>query len=183
MNRPYKIFMWLIAVLTIIVICAAFYYRRFLEMEISAVISAYGLLAVALLVFILDFFPQYLSSYLVLISGLAFGLNPIITCAFAIIASSTSAILAYEIGKRSSRRFVKSVVEKKDFEDMSKGINRWGKWIVFASALSPIPYFPLLFGALGLQKEKFYYYGLVPRAAGFIAITIMFIFLPEYIRL
>ena len=183
MNKQYRLFIWAMTIFTILVISLAFYYRHFLKIEINSIISAYGLLGIVLMVFILDFFPQYLSSYLVLISGLVFGLNPIITCMFVIIASSSSAILAYKLGKKSSKRFIKNIIEQRDYEKMSEGINKWGKWIVFASAITPIPYFPILFGALGFDQRKFYFYGLLPRALGFIAVTILFVFLPKYISL
>ncbi len=59
---------------------------------------------------------------------------------------------------------------------MQKVLSLWdrkGAIIVIISAMTPLPYVPLIFGALGLRRKAFLFYGMIPRAITILLLGIM----------
>lgn len=135
----------------------------------------YGLLAIFGFVLIIEFLPQLLSPDFVLLWGMSFGLNiysvVIVTMIASIIGSMTAFLIGYHYGFHAIAPFFKE-------KTVNKTVNFWnkhGKWFVLAAGTLPlpIPYFPLIFGALRMSKMQFILWGVIPRTLGFIATGIL----------
>ena len=64
------------------------------------------------------------------------------------------------------------------FVKLTKFMEDKGKFAVFIAAISPIPYFPFLIGALPFKRINFYIFGIIPRIIGLVlAATVIYYFL------
>ena len=155
----------------------AIIYRNVLLDNIEFGIASYGLLGLFVLVFLMDFTPQYLSLYFPIVSALLFGFNPFAVLLVSVIGSYAGSILAFEIGKVASKRFIHDVVGRKDYKKVERGMNKWGKWYVLAAAITFLPYIPLVFGALRLNRKNFYLFGVIPTTAMFFVLIAFFVYI------
>lgn len=135
----------------------------------------YGLLSIFIFVLVIEFLPQLLSPDFILLWGIGFGINVysavIVTMVASIIGSLMSFLLGYHYGFHTIAPFFK----EKTVDKTVKFWNKHGKWFVLAAGTLPlpIPYFPLLFGALRMKKMQFILWGIIPRTLGFIATGIV----------
>lgn len=172
MKRYFKFFSWAVAIAILALFITGIIYRTFLWGQIEGGIAKYGYIGLFVLVFLLDFLPQYISTYAPVTSALLFGMDPFAVCIVSIFASGFGSLLAFEIGLNASRRFINDITEKKEHKKLEQDVNKWGKWIMLLGALTPLPYVPMIFGALKITRRNFYIYGVAPRIASFI-ITIL----------
>jgi len=148
-------------------------YNGIKELSRTLMIS-YGLPVVFLLALFFDIFPQYLSAHmLVLMAGIA-GLNlatigPIVT-----LGTFFASAIGFWIGRFLEEDFFIYLFGEKNFRKIEDGMNRNGKWYVAIAAVSPLPYIPIIFAALGMSWKNFLIYGVIPRIFGFV-VTIIFV--------
>ncbi len=177
MNGYYKFFTWAITVICIAAFIAGIIYRVELGDQVEMSIAAYGFIGLFALVFLFDFLPQILSTYVPVTTALLFGMDPFAVCIISIVASALGSLLAFNIGAKASRRFINDVINVKDQKKVERAMNNWGKWVVMLAAFTPLPYIPMLFGALKLTRKNFYVYGVLAKTVDFvisIAILTMF---------
>lgn len=139
------------------------YYRG----QIDETIISYGKLGLFIIVFLLELIPQILNPYFPLLIAIPFlGLfNSII---IVIIASLMGSILGFEIGRKYGFKFIIPLFQRKNFKKILKFWSTYGKWFVTISALTPIPYVPIIFGALALSRKDFFIFGIIPRIVSFL---------------
>ncbi|MCU0642172.1 MAG: VTT domain-containing protein [archaeon] len=179
MKRYYQFLAWIIAGMVLLLFLSGVIYKSIIGMELTTQLAAYGFVGLFALVFVLELIPQYFSPFMVSISALLFGLDPFAVCLVSVVASSVSSLTAFRIGRKLSTRFVEDIVnggkkkEKNNSHNLTgRIINGWGRWIVLATALTPLPYFSMLFGAMRMKPDNFYLFGMVPRVAGYVLITL-----------
>jgi membrane protein YqaA with SNARE-associated domain len=168
MKGYYKIFSWAISIAVLALFITGIIYRLEIGDKIDTSIAAYGFIGLFVLVFLFDFLPQYLSTYVPVTSALLFGMNPFIVCIVSIVASTVGSILAFEIGSKASKGFINDIIDAKAHKKVESEANTWGKWVVLIAAFTPLPYVPMLFGALKLTRRNFYIYGVAAKTVDFI---------------
>jgi membrane protein YqaA with SNARE-associated domain len=178
MNGYYKLFTWAVTIAILALFIAGIVYKVEIGEKVTAGIATYGFIGLFALIFLFDFLPQIMSTYIPVTTALLFGLDPFAVCIISIVASAIGSILAYEIGLKASKRFINDVINEKAHKKVEKGANTWGKWVVLIAAFTPLPYIPMLFGALKLTRKNFYIYGVCAKTADFIiSIAILALFL------
>ncbi len=133
-------------------------------------IGNYGLSFLFISVFLLDFLPQVISPDFTLLLALGIGMNIYSAVIITIVASSLGSALAFLVGYHYGFKTIAPLFKQEDLDKTLKFWGKHGKWFVLASATLPIPipYFPLIFGALRMKKSVFIIWGIIPRAIGFI---------------
>lgn len=136
-------------------------------------ILSYGLVAIFVLSLFFDLFPQYLSAHaLILIAAGLARSNLFIVSLVVLAATFLASILGFAIGKYLEEGFLEEVFGKENYRKIEKGMREKGKWYVAISAVSPLPYIPILFGALDMDWKEFFLWGIIPRMAGFVITSI-----------
>jgi membrane protein YqaA with SNARE-associated domain len=138
------------------------------EDKITSGVYYFGVPGIFIICILLDLIPQMVSPNVVLATVLVAGLNIYIAIFVVIAGSTVGSILGYLLGKKYMFRIVDCTVHPKNVKKMTDSINHHGKWAVPLAALTPLPYLPVLIGALNFSKRNFIIYGLIPRAIGVI---------------
>lgn len=149
---------------------------NFYKEEISNEILSYGWIGLFFGVAFLELIPQFLTPFFIPLVGLSSGLSLISVIFFVILGTLFGSILGYELGKRYGWNLICPLFKKKTTEKVLNFWNKYGKVFVFFSAITPLPYFPLIFGALGLSRRDFWIWGVVPRVLAFLAICFGYYF-------
>jgi membrane protein YqaA with SNARE-associated domain len=157
-----------VAVISVFLISAALSvaYRDHLNQRFAVATEQYGQAAVFVFVFLLEAIPQPITPDFVVLTAFLAGLSPIVTISVAIFASFTSSILTYEIGKHHGPKKVKENFKSKRARKFIALVKRHGKWAIFLAAVSPLPYIPILIGAMDFSRATFISFGLIPRMIG-----------------
>ena len=148
-------------------------FREFLSNLISGNLKAYGLLALFLASAILDGFPQYISPQLLAFNAALLGFGFFETILVLYLGSAIGSIITFEIGYGVKKKVAYAFVKKKTIERFEKWINRKGVWVIFVTAISPLPYIPILFGILHVQRKNFLLFGVLPRIIYFILMALI----------
>ena len=78
-------------------------------------------------------------------------------------------LLGFWLGKKYGFRMVCAMAKKESIQTILRFKDKYGNFFMFLSAFSPLPYFPIIFGAVLVEKKDFIVYGLIPRALFIIA--------------
>lgn len=150
-------------------------FRTEIENFLAGGTKAYGAIAIFTGSFLLDMLPQYLSPHIFFLQFgiINFPLSLLIVS--VILGSSLGSILGFETGKKFGPKLVNSAYDKKKSERIRKKIHHHGKWFMALAAISPLPYIPLIFGALGINRREFFFFGLIPRIIGLTIFGLFFI--------
>jgi len=148
-------------------------YRESLSTLISGNLKAYGLLALFLSSAILDGFPQYVAPQLLAFNAALLGFGFLETILALYIGSVVGSVIAFEIGHCVKRRVAYAFFKKKKIKKFEKWINRKGAWVIFVSAVSPLPYIPALFGVVHVKRRNFLLLGVLPRFLFFVVMALI----------
>ena len=129
-------------------------------------IIAYGIPGVIISSALLDLIPQFISPFIILATIIVAGVNPLLAIFLVILGSTIGATIGFSLGKKYMFQVVYCLVKPRTINKMTNLMNRYGKWAVSLAAISPLPYLPILIGALNFSKRNFLLYGLLPRAIG-----------------
>ncbi len=156
-----------------------FTYSLFNVGEIENSILRYSLnpVGITLLTGFLDSFPNFVSSFFVMISAISAGMNLYHVILYAICGSLIGSALGFFIGKRYLFSIARVLFKKKDIEKIIEGVNRYGKIFLLLAAVFPLPYLPMVFGAIGFRWKEFIFWGILPRTLAFAAYGIGFAYL------
>ncbi len=139
-----------------------------LQQEFESTVYIYGAPSLFALSFLLDLVPQLISPVMMLAAAIFAGINFYSAIIITILGSTIGSILGFVLGKKYMYTSVDLLTSKKAAEKLTRLTNKYGKIIVPIAAISPLPYLPVLLGAMNFSKRNFIIYGLVPRALGFI---------------
>ena len=143
---------------------------NFFKGEVTREIMAYGLLGLFVLVFLLDFIPQIISSHFAIIAGASSGLDINLVVLFSVIGTILGSMLGFKVGRKQGLCFIYYHFKEKTVKRVFGFWKKYGHMFVMLSALTPLPYFPVIFGSLEMSKEDFIKYGLIPRIVSFVLI-------------
>ena len=152
----------------------AFINRVSLNENFSYQILAYGTPALFYISIILDLIPQVLSPVIVLGTGIVAGLNPYLAIIATVLGSALGSILGFVLGKQYMYGAVDILTSKKATERLTHLTNKYGKIIVPLAAISPLPYLPVVLGAINFSKRNFIFFGLIPRAVSIVGYGLLF---------
>lgn len=171
-----KIIAGIIAIFFLITIIIGILNYAFFEKQVSSQLAAYGIAGLFFITVILEFFPQYITAHVGIVSAALFNINPIQTLLTILSGSILGSLIGFEVGRIYGQEFVKDLIGNKKFKKAEIGINKRGKWIVSLAAISPIPYVPMIIGVLKMSRRKFILWGILPRSIGYIIATILVYF-------
>lgn len=179
MKPDKKFFRILGAVITIL--CLAIFLtsialRNTLEDRLTTTLQTSGLLLSFLASALLDFLPQFIAPHFILLNASYVGLPLVQATLLIIIGSTLGATVGFAIGKSHGFNLAREVYGTEKVRKIERVMNRHGRWIVALAAVSPIPYLPIVFGSLGMSGKAFFYYGIIPRMASFIAVYLFLSF-------
>jgi membrane protein DedA with SNARE-associated domain len=142
-------------------------YRIFQE-ELTTQIAAYGLVALFIISALLEFIPQIIHPYFPMLAAVSSGINIHLALLATILGSLTGAISGFSVGKKQGTVFICSLIKEKTINKVFKFWEKYGYFFVLIAALSPLPYYPIIFGSLDMPNKDFLKFGLIPRIIGFL---------------
>jgi membrane protein DedA with SNARE-associated domain len=140
-----------------------------LQTEFSTQVQNYGIPGLFAMVFLLELIPQLVSPIIILIAGIFAGINVHLAILTAVFASAMGSTLGFTLGKKYVCKALNILGDKKAIAKITKLTNKYGKIMIPIAAFSPLPYLPVLFGAMNFTKKNFLIYGLIPRTLSLIA--------------
>lgn len=140
---------------------------QFYKGAVTLEIQAYGFAGLFLASAFLEFVPQILNPFLVILVGIASGLNPDMSILVVGFGSIFGSVLGFELGRIYGIRLVSPLFSRKTMNKVSDFWAEHGKIVVLVSAITPLPYVPLIFGSLNLKRKHMWIYGLLPRILSF----------------
>ena len=139
-----------------------------LEQQFSTQVQDYGIPSLFTLSLFLDLIPQPISPAVILATAIVAGINTYYAIIATILGSLIGSIIGFALGKKYMYTAVDILTSKKTAQRLTKLTNKYGKIVVPIAAISPLPYLPVLLGAMNFSPKNFLFYGLIPRAIGFI---------------
>ena len=152
-----------IALLFFVVFMLSLVFREQLTEIINGSLKIYGLTILFLASGILEGFPQYLAPQLLAFNAALLGFGFFETVLVLYIGSIAGSVIGFEIGYRFRESVSRAFLQEKNAKKLKKWFHRWGGWVVFVTAISPLPYIPLFFGVLHVKRKHFWLLGVLPR--------------------
>lgn len=131
-------------------------------------VQTYGIPSLFILSILLDLVPQFISPIALLATSFLAGINIYYATIAVVTGSIIGSTLGFYLGEKYMYKAVKLTIPKSTTEKITKLTNKYGKIIVPIAAISPLPYLPILLGAMNFSKRNFLIYGLIPRTLSFI---------------
>jgi membrane protein YqaA with SNARE-associated domain len=133
-------------------------------------IEHYGLWALFIFTFLFEFLPQFISPDYSLLLAIGIGVNAYSVVIVTIVASAVGSWLAFLIGYYYGFGVIAQFFSEYQLSRILRVWGKHGKWFVLAAGTVPlpIPYIPVIFGALRMSKKDFILWGIIPRLIGFI---------------
>lgn len=139
----------------------------FFRGELARGVGEFGLVGVFIMAFILESIPQIIHPFSSVILATGLGTNVFYATLFVCVGSFFGALAGFEIGRKYGFGLICPLLSKKS---LTKTVYLWDKYghvFVFIAAISPLPYFPMIFGSLGMRRKFFWMFGLIPRIITF----------------
>ena len=140
--------------------------------EVFQLINDYGFYSLFGITAFLELFPQMLSPHVAILIASSFELNPYLVFLYVVLGSIFGSGLGFFLGRKYGYEFVKDFVADKTLKKIEFGINHKGRWFVFVTTFTPIPYLPLAFGAVDMTWKNFIIFGMIPRALTYLIVVI-----------
>jgi membrane protein YqaA with SNARE-associated domain len=149
-------------ILLIIMIISIINFRIFKE-KLTGNVEHYGFIGLFLSSFFIELVPNFLNPLWGLGTALLSGLNFYKSLLFCILGVVSGSLIGFELGRRYGLRIICALSQEKTIDKTISFVNKYGNAFMFLGAVSPLPYFPIVFGALFIKRRNFLLYGLIPR--------------------
>ena len=132
---------------------------------IQSSIEVYGFIAVFIIALLSDILMQPIAPDFPMVSGIFFGLDPILITLTAIIASALSTMMGYYLGLKFGSGGFKKFYGEKRYKKIREIYLKY-RFVIPIAAISPVPYVPVCWisGILKMNKIKFFLYAMIPRS-------------------
>lgn len=167
-KRSVRIISIVLTLLLVVLMIYGIVNRAEIKEKLSSEIENYGISVLFATSLLLDLIPQLLSPVAALSVAIVTGINVHYAILSTVLGSAIGSVIGFILGKKYMFDAVDVLAGKKSIKDVGSLTNRYGKIIVPVAAISPLPYLPVLLGALNFSKRNFLIYGLIPRALGII---------------
>ncbi len=175
MKKLVRFIGYLVLLLTIFLLIYSLLNKSVISIGASRVVLLYGLPAIFLASLFLDLFPQYFSAHSLIVIADLYNMTLFIVVLVILAGTFLASVIGFWLGKRFEEDIFEDLFGKKIYEKIDKGIDKHGKWYASVSAVSPLPYIPILFGAFNMKWKNFLLYGILPRLIGFV-VTGVFVY-------
>ncbi len=165
-----KIITTTITIVSLILIIYTLIHQDTLHQKFGNAVLVYDTPLLFIFSFLLDLTPQLISPAIILAASLLAGTNTTLAVTATALGSAAGSILGFAIGKKYMYKAVDLVTSKQTTKRLTHLTNKYGKMVVPLAAISPVPYLPILLGAMNFTKKNFLIYGIIPRIVSFIAI-------------
>jgi membrane protein DedA with SNARE-associated domain len=151
-----------ISLIFVFFILLSIYAYNFYDFEIRHQISSYGLIGLAFVIFLIEIIPSMFNPHLIfLMASPLLGVIPALLS--VLVGSFIGSIFAFWLGRRYGKTFIYPLVNPKTIFKIQSFWEKYGKWFVFFAAFTPLPYMPIIFGALGMSARQFFIFGILAR--------------------
>ena len=152
-------------------------YSKNIESFLGSNLESYGAGILFLIAFLIEFIPNYLSPHIGAVNAYFLHINIQTTILFLILGSVVGSLLGFEIGRKYQEKLGRKILEKSRIENVEEVLNKKGRWGILLTAISPLPYLPIVLGLLKFSRKNFYIFGIIPRSVGiFLATMIVYSF-------
>ncbi len=165
-RRRIKILDLVIALVIVALSAWAILKYQFFQQELTREIAVYGIVGLFFISFILDFVPQIVNPYFLIVAALSAGLNAHFSIILVVLGSALGSMLGLKVGRKYGFEFICTLFKEKTILKILRFWERYAKIFVFFTAFTPLPYFPIVFGSLEMPKKDFIKFGLIPRVVG-----------------
>lgn len=152
-----------IAVFFVLVFIFSVIFRTYLTSLFDGGLKQYGLLAMLILSLLMEGIPQYVAPQLLAFNAALLGFGFWETLLALYIGSVIGSIIGFEVGFKLKHSVSKAFLNKKSTAKIQRFVEKKGKWAIFLTAISPLPYIPLIFGVLHFKRKHFILLGVLPR--------------------
>ncbi len=170
-----KITSILISSILVLILFLSFFIKENLESLITYEMRAYGFVFIIFITGFLEIIPQFIAPHLILVNSQIVGFPIFYSVLSVIIGVIIGALIGFYLGKRYGFKIVNDFYSKKEIKKLREKIEKYGKWIIFIAALSPIPYIPIIFGSIDMDWRTFLIFGMVPRILGIVIMVFFFL--------
>jgi membrane protein YqaA with SNARE-associated domain len=167
-KKTLKISGFLISGIVIFLFSLSIIYKNTIISFLSAQTGSYLLTLLFILSFLMELIPQYISAHLLIINIAILDMPLFYATVIITIGTFLGNIAGFEIGRKSSFQ----AFQKKELRKVENYISKYGKFFMFIAALSPLPYFPMIFGFLKIKRRDFVFFGMLPRIIGIILLSL-----------
>jgi uncharacterized membrane protein YdjX (TVP38/TMEM64 family) len=154
----------LVSLIAIALLIYSFLNIGILNEKVSSGISDYGMGALFIISALLDLIPQFVSPIAAMGAAILIGMNSYYAILATILGSAAGSILGFTLGKKYMFDAVDAMSSENAVKRLTELTNKYGKIIVPIAAVSPLPYLPVVLGAINFSRRNFFIYGLIPRA-------------------
>lgn len=162
-KRTLKIIYISIAVFFVLLFFVSLIYRNFLTEFFGGELKQYGLLSLFLSSLLLEGIPQYVAPQLLAFNAALLGFGFFESVGVLYLGSIVGSIVGFEVGCKLKHSVSKAFLKEKTTERIQRFVERRGKWAIFLTSISPLPYIPLIFGVLHFKRKDFLLLGVLPR--------------------
>ena len=170
LKRELEIIDILIAIVIVALAIISLIYYGPLKAQISTQVETYGLIGLFLICALMEFIPQIFNPIFPMIILIVAGFNVHLTILITCISSIVGSITGFEIGRKYGFKYLVAMFEDSSLMKIENFVNKYGKLFVALAALTPLPYFPIVFGSMNFSRKEFFIYGILCRVLGFIFI-------------
>jgi len=173
LKKKVKIISWIVTIIITLLMIITFIKRNELSNIVTNQIQSSSLVLLIVTI-IIEIIPTYLSPELFVIQSQLIGLPLITILIYLIIGSIVGSAIAFELGRKYGMPLTLKLYNYEKVQKLEKKTDKYGKWIMLIAAISPVPYLPIVFGAFGIKRISFIFYGLIPRIITLIVIGLIF---------
>lgn len=168
LKKVVRVIGFMLAVIILFILIYSIINQNFFKTVVQGSIVKYGLVAIFVSGFLLDLVPQNFSAHISILIGALIGMNMFWVTLVIVLGAGIASIFGFWLGIFFEEEFFGDIFGKNMYKRIEKWMDDYGKWYVAVSAVSPLPYIPIIFGGLRMKWKDFLIYGLVPRLLGFI---------------
>jgi len=168
LRRGIEIIDVLIAMVLVVLAIISLIYYAPLKNQISTQVETYGLIGLFLISGFMEFIPQIFNPIFPMIVLIAAGFNVHFTIIVTALGSMAGSFFGFEVGRKYGSAFISSIFDDEAMFKIENFMKKYGNLCVTIAALTPVPYVPIVFGALGQVRKDFFVWGIIPRILSFI---------------
>jgi uncharacterized membrane protein YdjX (TVP38/TMEM64 family) len=174
LKQKIKIIDFAVIVLLLAIMILSLWKYQFLNEKITQGAERSGFIMLFFLAFVIEIIPSFFAPIVPLFVNLGAGFSTSLSIFFCVLGSSMGSIFAFTIGKKYGFRYICVLFEPEQWIITNEFLKKYGKIFMLIAAISPLPYLPLLFGAIEIPKKDFLIYGIIPRIIGIITAGVLF---------
>lgn len=165
-------------IIALVIVFSLFFITRyiFFQEEFLREILFYGLITLFIASILVELIPQFIHPYFLIATAASVGMNIDKVVFLCVLGSLLGSIIGFEIGRKNGTRIVPIFFKEKTVKKIFEFWNNKGYLFVFIAAVSPVPYFPIVFGSLDMSRRDFILFGLIPRAVSISLFSYLAIF-------